>query len=71
MRIVFKNIPIQIENPTKPLRYSFFSGLKNVFTKRDKDNNRKNALLSEKKNSTIPTGISKNQNFIKSKGSEK
>lgn len=32
INILFINIPIKIENPTKPCLYSFFQGLKNVLT---------------------------------------
>ena len=30
----FTKIPIPIENPTRPLRYSFFNGLKKVLMRR-------------------------------------
>ena len=69
--IDFINIPIPIENPTSPFRYSFFQGLKYVFNKRGKENNCKNALLKEAKKETSHLGASKNQNFRKTKGSLK
>lgn len=65
---VLMNIPIKIENPTNPSLYSFFQGLKYVFTKRVKENKLRNALLREPKNLKIPKGASQYQNFKNIKG---
>lgn len=68
---VFTNIPIAIEKPTKPFLYSFFQGLKKVFTRRGKENNCKKALFKEAKKEIKARGASKNQNFRKINGSPK
>ena len=68
---VFTNIPIAIEKPTKPFLYSFFQGLKKVFTRRGKENNCIKALLREAKKEIKPSGASKYQNFRKINGSPK
>lgn len=57
-----------MENPTRPSLYSFFQGLKNVFTKSGRENSSRNALFSEPKKARRPTGASKNQNLRKTKG---
>lgn len=39
IRTVLTAIPIPIEKPTNPSRYSFFKGLKNVLRKSGRENN--------------------------------
>lgn len=56
-------IPIKIENPTKPSRYSFFQGLKKVFNIKDKEKTPKNVLFKDMKNLRIFFGASKYQNL--------
>jgi hypothetical protein len=43
MRSVFIKIPIPIENPTSPRRYSFLMGWKNVWISKGNEKNRKKA----------------------------
>jgi hypothetical protein len=43
--IVLTTIPIPIEKPTKPERYSLLIGWKKVLRRRDREKNRKKALL--------------------------
>jgi len=69
MRIVLTTIPIPIENPTSPSRYSFLRGLKKVRKRSGKENQWRSALLREAKNVSILTGASTNQNVKKAKGS--
>lgn len=57
-----------LATPTMPLRYSFFQGLKNVFTRRGRENNDKKALFNETKYFINPKGASRNQNLKNSKG---
>lgn len=40
-------IPMPIENPTKPSRYSFFSGLKKVWIRIGREKSWKKALFNE------------------------
>lgn len=60
---VFIEIPINIENPTSPFLYSFFHGLKYVFTKIGREKRLRNALFKEAKKPISPFGASKNQNL--------
>lgn len=69
--IDFINIPMPMENPTSPCRYSFFHGRKYVLIKSGRENNSKKALLSEPKKAKRSAGASQNQNFKKIKGSFK
>ena len=55
--------PIKIENPIKPSRYSFFQGLKNVFSIKDKEKTPKKVLFKDMKKLRIFFGASKYQNF--------
>jgi len=66
---VFINIPIPIENPTNPCRYSFFQGLKYVFMRRGRENSCKKALFKETKKIINLLGKSTNQNLKNLKGS--
>ena len=68
---VFMNIPMAIENPTKPFLYSFFQGLKQVFTRIGREINLRKELFKEAKKISIVLGASRNQNFKKIKGSDK
>ena len=68
IRNVLIKIPIPMENPTKPFRYSFFSGLKKVLMKVGSEKRTKKASLRERKNLRIPTGASRYQNFKKRNG---
>ena len=68
---VFTNIPIAIEKPINPFLYSFFQGLKYVFSKRGRENNCKKALFKEAKKLSRFLGDSTNQNFRKINGSPK
>src|ERR1035437_82945 len=66
---LFITIPITIEKPTKPSRYSFFQGLKKVLNIRGSEKTPKKALFKEAKNRSIFRGASKYQNLRISKGS--
>ena len=68
---VFINIPMPIENPTKPSRYSFFQGLKNVLTRSGREKSLRSAWLSEVKKINNTIGISVYQNFTKISGKDK
>ncbi|MCL4418902.1 hypothetical protein M1146_02235 [Patescibacteria group bacterium] len=68
---VLINIPMPIENPTKPFLYSFFQGLKYVFIKRDRETSLRNDLFKDPKKTINPLGASRNQNFKKTNGSDK
>ena|SRR5215469_8862513 len=63
MKNDFTTIPIALEKPTNPCRYSFLSGLKNVLNNRGRENSWKKASLKEAKNLSSATGLSINQNF--------
>ena len=67
IRIILIKIPIPRENPTNPCRYSFFHGLKKVFTNIWTENILKNARFTEAKYKIIRLGASKNQKIKKSK----
>lgn len=73
--VIIKNvltiIPITLEKPTKPWRYSFFKGLKKVFRKRGRENSSKKALFKDLKKPIISIGASKYQNFKKTKGKKR
>ena len=56
-------IPIKIENPTNPSRYSFFQGLKKVFSIRGKEKTPIKALFKDIKKLRIFLGASRYQNF--------
>ena len=62
MTIVLTTIPIPIENPTNPLRYSLLIGWKKVLKRRDIEKNLKKALLISMKERRILRGASPNQN---------
>lgn len=66
INILLTIIPIAIENPTRPSRYSFFHGLKKVKSRIRRDKNFIAAVLSDAKYSMSPTGASINQNLRKS-----
>src|SRR3989344_3079453 len=66
---VLKAIPIIMENLTSPSLYSFFHGLKNVFTIRGSEKALKNDLFRFKKYPKRRTGASKYQNLSMSTGS--
>jgi hypothetical protein len=61
-------MPIKIENPTRPSRYSFFQGLKKVLSIKGSEKTPKKALFKEAKNLKIFRGASKYQNFKKIRG---
>ena len=61
-------MPIKIENPTKPSRYSFFQGLKKVLNIKGSEKTPKKALFKEAKNLKIFRGASKYQSFKKIRG---
>lgn len=65
---VFTNIPIPIEKPTNPSRYSFFHGRKNVLRSSVVENNWKKDLLSDAKNASMPTGALMYQNLSNKNG---
>jgi len=65
---LFIIIPIIIEKPTNPSRYSFFQGLKKVFSIKGSEKTPKKALFKEAKKRRILLGASRYQNFIKMKG---
>ena len=67
---LFMNIPIALEKPTNPCRYSFFQGLKYVFKRRGRENSSKKALFNEAKKLKREIGASINQNFKKFKGNK-
>lgn len=69
IKILLKNIPIAREKPMKPLRYSFFQGLKKVLTIKGKEKISKNPRLISVKKLKMETGASRYQNFIIAKGS--
>lgn len=56
-------IPIKIENPTKPSRYSFFQGRKKVFSIKSKEKTPKKVLFKDIKKLRIFFGASKYQNL--------
>ncbi len=62
---VLINIPIPIEKPTSPSRYSFFHGRKYVFMSKRSENALKKALFKDLKKERRPIGASKNQNLKK------
>ena len=67
---VFINIPIAIEKPTNPWRYSFFQGLKYVLRRSGSEKSSKKALFNELKNVIKIAGASINQNFKKTRGNK-
>lgn len=67
---LFIKIPIALEKPTSPCLYSFFHGLKYVFTRRGTEKSSKNALFNEAKKLKSEMGASINQNFKKFKGNK-
>jgi hypothetical protein len=68
---LFIIIPIMIEKPTKPSRYSFFQGLKKVLSIKGSEKTPKKALFKEAKNLKIFLGASKYQNLRKIRGNNK
>lgn len=66
---VLSAIPINIENLTNPSLYSFFHGLKNVFSIKGTENALKKDLLRVKKYFKILNGASKYQNLTIRTGS--
>lgn len=68
---VFITIPTARENPTKPCRYSFLRGLKNVWKNKGREKSSKNALFTDEKNPSKFQGASINQNLRKINGSKK
>jgi len=64
-------MPIKIEKPTRPWRYSFFQGRKKVFSIKGSEKTPKKALFKEAKKRRIFEGASKYQNFKKTKGNNK
>jgi len=56
-------IPIKIENPTNPSRYSFFQGLKKVLSIRGKEKTPIKVLFKDMKKLRIFLGASRYQNF--------
>jgi hypothetical protein len=67
----FTITPITLEKRTKPGRYSFLSGLKNVLTRSGNENNLRNALFTDIKNPANSRGLSKYQNFKNVSGNRK
>jgi hypothetical protein len=63
IKIDLTKIPIAIENLTRPGRYSFLRGLKNVFNSSGSEKSCKKELLNEAKNLNSAIGLSKNQNL--------
>lgn len=63
IRIVLTLIPIKIEKRISPCLYSFLIGLKNVFTKREREKSCRNALFTDSKNRIISSGLSTYQNL--------
>jgi len=61
-------IPITIEKPTNPSRYSFFQGLKKVFIIKGSEKTPKNVLFKEMKKEKSCLGASKYQNLRIKKG---
>jgi hypothetical protein len=61
-------IPIKIENLTKPSLYSFFQGLKKVFSIKGREKTPKNVLSKDMKKEKSNLGASKYQNFRISNG---
>jgi len=67
IRMVFINIPIPIENATKPFLYSFLRGLKNVRIIRGRDR----ICKTERKYFAIRRSASKYQNLRKRIGKDR
>jgi hypothetical protein len=63
IKIDLTKIPMAIENFTRPGRYSFLRGLKNVFNSSGNEKSCKKELLSEAKNLKSAIGLSMNQNL--------
>jgi hypothetical protein len=68
---LFITIPIMMEKPTNPSRYSFFQGRKKVLSISGSEKTPKKAEFREAKNRRIFLGASKYQNFRKMKGNNK
>jgi hypothetical protein len=71
IRTDFTAMPIPIEKPTSPGRYSFFKGLKNVRRNNGRERRCRKALLTEAKYRIRDLGASRNQNFRKAIGRKK
>lgn len=68
MRNIFTTIPAIIENATKPFLYSFFSGLKRVWSKMGTERRWRTYTFKEPKNPRILEDIWTYQNKTKKIG---
>ncbi len=68
IKIDLTKIPMAIENRTRPGRYSFLRGLKNVLRRSGSEKSCKKEALSETKNLKSAIGLSRNQNLKNTTG---